>query len=1792
MKKSLLLRFAALVVFCYFIAADISAQKVNLELSAGRQALEQAGSFSALKNIREKASFKGRYYYVAQFATIPANGSSIQLHARLADKTWLVSSANAPEAGFAKALSITQTAVIAPELKVSSLLANGRSIHLPQSGGRFSLMLSFFPGISPADVKASLLQQGVVIEDSRLEKNNLLAISATLKQIEKLAALPFVAYIQPQAHDKILNEKTRFMSGAFGLNASVANGGYGLLGKGVVVGVGDDADPSFHPDLQDKIINRTPGIVNDHGAHVTGTIAGGGVLQPDRRGFAPMATIISQYFSGIWLNAEQYVKDFGMVLTNNSYGAQEGDCSYYGVYDLYSQVLDDEAASYPSLLHVFAAGNSGDDVCSPLPAHYGTILGSYQSAKNVITVGRTDYPQVASSSSSSGPVKDGRLKPEIMALGIVESCNGTDSYWGAYGTSMSAPGITGSLALLYERYRQLHSGSNPDGALMKPVLLNGARDLGIAGPDYRHGFGFVNLANSIRILNNSQFFSGSLAQNGSKDSVITVSGGNALLKVMLYWHDLPASPLAFKTLVNDLDLEVVQPNGTVVHPKILDPAHPTAAATEGADHVNNVEQVIIKTPVAGNYIIRVKGFDIGGSPSQKFYATFDAVPAELVLRTPVKGDNWSVSSPDEFGVVGVAVSWDDEGTGAGTYKLEYSLDSGSTWATITDNLRDTCRYYGWRPPANTATTGARVRISKNGKPFTSTSNIFSILNRPAYTVTNSCDGYLTVTWTAVEGADDYEVIMKKGPQMVSVAVVTPPNLKYVISGLNRDSIYYVAVRARKGGIAGRWVQSFANQANAGSCAGNISDGDLRLDSITAPVYGRDFTSITLGNNETVKVRIKNLDNTGIDAGTYNIKLSVDGGAFISQAGASAIAAQGLYTHSFTGVNLSAKINHTLVAVVQNTGATDNVSANDTFRINVKNIANDPVTLAVPFVQDFETAPVFSLAKTTYGLSGIEHWDYFNSDKFARARSFVNTGIARSGDKAITLDVSKSTPYIKNAANNLQGTFNLSNYSAADDIRLEFYFKQHGSAQVANAQNRVWVRGADTQKWIEAYNLSANQTEEPGIWKYSGSIELNDLLSNSIPAQQLSSSFQVRFGQYAEYGMGDNTTAAGYSFDDVKLYIATNDLQLVSIDTPATYSCGLSNAVPVKITVRNSTSHAVSNIPVSYRINGGALVNEIISASVPANGSIKYTFSSLANFSAGEVFNLEAFVHFTGDNVPQNDTSTVVVRNLPVISSFPYLEDFENGNGHFFTTGINSSWEWGKPISIKIDTAASGTKVWKTRLAGNYNDREYSQLNSPCYDISTLQNPTLSFSFAYSIEDCTPYGILCDQAWVEYSTDGINWLKLGATAQGTNWYDIINTNVWVRNNRTYWHNASISLPKGLPNVRLRFVFTSDEATNYEGVAIDDIHIYDLPAPLYSSPGSSNAITQNVSGSAPVNFTTNGKLIATILPNGNNLGSTEVKAYIYNGAVRNTGTQYYGNRNITIKPANKISGSATVRFYFTDKEANDLRLAASCPACSNPKDYTHIGVTQYTDADRSKEDSLLVNNNNGITRFIHGSDLRLVPFDSGYYAEFAVNSFSEFWLNDGRGIDIPLPGRWISVDALKQPNSVVKVTWGVVNETDISKYEVQVSTLNNGTNNFVSVGETAAKNASEANYEFLDQRPSKGGDYYYRIKQVDKNGNAFYSPIVHVHFSYNDFDVQLYPNPVKDNLLLNIESSGNSTMQMVIYNMAGQQLYTRSFTGINGTTQQQIATNKLGLAAGVYTIAVTDGKSWWYGKVVKE
>ncbi|MBI5857673.1 MAG: S8 family serine peptidase [Sphingobacteriales bacterium] len=1802
---------ACLLLFFSTAAQDNTQYKLYLK----------AGTFIPEKNITTEklekfnqaaARTEGRIFTIIQFERIPGEierkqmqQAGIELLDYIPNLAYTAIVSGSLDSMFLTQFKTRALIELPPSLKMEPSLAKGNypswSI---KSAGSVDVWISFPKIFSPEMVRKELLDKDFPVLSTTLQPYRIFSLRVSPGRLEELAALPIVEYVQAIPHqDQSLNYNSMFASRANQIKASLANGGRNLNGQGVVVGIGDDGDPQTHLDFTGRLINRVGERPRAHASHVTGTVGGAGIIQELYAGYAPKSTLLSQVFSNIYTYAPTYVQDFGMVITNNSYGAVVDDCDFNGLYDLSSRILDQQAFDLPELQHVFAAGNDGNKTCTPYPAGFRTVLGGYQSAKNVLTVGSTDYKSDWSSFSSKGPVRDGRLKPEIMSMGQFEASTWTNNIYSYNnGTSMAAPGVSGGLSLLIQRYRQLHGGANPKSGLMKALLCNGANDRGNAGPDFSYGFGQMNLLRSVAMIENTSYFSSSLSNGASNSHSISVPANTAQLKVLLYWQDPPAAVMASRTLVNDLDLQLTTPSASTVLPSLLDTlaANVNVTAGTGADHMNNIEQVIINNPATGNYSLKAIGTSVTQGSPQEYFLAYDIIPQSLVLTNPVGGEAFTPNGTYFFGAQvldTMYVQWDDYSVSNNeTYTLEFSSDGGNNWSTLSNNIPSSARLYKWAIP-NIPTDAGRIRLSKNNTAFTQTSFAFVITALPVISLSPvQCEGYISISWAAVPGATDYEAMILQGNQMVSVGTTT--GLTYTFNGLSKDSVYWVTMRARINGNPGRRANALSRQPNNGTCAGSISDNDLKIDAIISPASsGRKFTSSELSGNVPVTIRIKNLDDN-VSGGNINVSYSINGGAPVNDVITSPIAdipPGGSIDYTFgTNANLSATGTYNIIVTV--TKASDPVIANNTVTKVFRQLNNVPITNNdLPWKDNFDAMPVQSFTARQMGLTGNERYDFVNSSINGRIRSFINTGMSYSGSRALTLDMDKFV-----AAGNtdsLTGTFNLAAFNTAtDDIRIDFRYKNHG--QLSNAANRVWIRGSENDSWIQVYDLFTNQNNAEGTYKLSTSIELSDSLA--AHGQIFSSSSQVKWGQWGQYMAADNESAAGYSFDDIRIYRAINDIQMISIDTPTAVSCGLNSSVPVKVTVHNSSAAAINNIPVVLKVDGSVIATETIT-SIAANGYLQYTFTATANLAANINHTIETWTGLSSDSYHDNDTARITVNSLPIITSFPYLQNFEADNGSWYSGGRFSSWEYGLPISPKINRAASGTKVWKTRLAGYYNDLELSYLYSPCFNLSGLANPMLSFSFALNIEDCGNF--LCDAAWVEYSINGgATWSKLGSLGQGTNWYNknYSGNQLWSQQNYTRWHVATTALPAtNNSNLRLRFVFSSDNGVTKDGIAIDDVHIYNNANGIYDVVGNSPVVNQNTGGSGWTNFVdaASNKIIASVNSGGQNPGSTDVQAFITTPPVRNFNGQYYLNRNTTIKPANeKPSDSVSVRLYFLDRETDSMVFASGCTTCPPLATAYDLGVSQYSDSLNQFENGSLTDDTSGVWHFIPRTQIIMVPYLNGYYSEFKVKGFSEFWLNTGgAGRVHPLRNELLQFTAQKVATNNVLLQWTMASENNITRYDIEVAKGNDDLQNgrYTKIGQVNGNGNANVSvqYNFTDAEQGKTGTRYYRLKIIYTDGGYTYSGIRPVLFP-DGIIVQVYPNPTTGIFNIVYQMEQGQQIHLNVMDVTGR-LLKEVNTVADGFLQKQVFDfNSRIYPAGIYLFRISAGDVSQVFKVVKQ
>jgi hypothetical protein len=281
---------------------------------------------------------------------------------------------------------------------------------------------------------------------------------------------------------------------------------------------------------------------------------------------------------------------------------------------------------------------------------------------------------------------------------------------------------------------------------------------------------------------------------------------------------------------------------------------------------------------------------------------------------------------------------------------------------------------------------------------------------------------------------------------------------------------------------------------------------------------------------------------------------------------------------------------------------------------------------------------------------------------------------------------------------------------------------------------------------------------------------------------------------------------------------------------------------------------------------------------------------------------------------------------------------------------------------------------------------------------------------------------------------------------------------------------------------------------------------------------------------------------------------------------------------LKPTNQPTGlDVGVRFYFTDAEAKALMNATGCGACSTISDPYVAGVTQYSDPVVANEDGNLANDIGGFFQFKLPANVDIVPYDTGYYAEFYVNGFSEFWLNNGGvGANQPLPVHLLSFDATRQ-NTNAYLQWITENEINAAFYVVERSS--NGIN-YTVIGNVAAIGNS-GNYNFTDAHPSDGINYY-RLKIIDKNNAFVYSPVRKVNFVMVTKDILIYPNPVT-NSAITITATVNCNAAQ-LFDAAGKLVQQFILKGTNNVLYLK------GVTKGIYQLKIITEKSVSTNKII--
>ena len=236
-----------------------------------------------------------------------------------------------------------------------------------------------------------------------------------------------------------------------------------------------------------------------HGTAVLGTIAGS--LEDSLIGTAPEGTFwlyrtedaYSEYLieEDYWIAAAEHADSIGIDMINTSLGYSQFDDSTMnhsteelnGITARISQAT--QWAAERGILCVTSAGNSGN-----APWHYITAPAD---ADGILAVGAVNNEGTHASFSGYGPTSDGRIKPDVMALGVQAAYPYADStIRNGNGTSFSSPILCGAAACLWQAFPEATAQE------VRLAIINSSHLA--ASPNDSMGFGIPDLRIAYKIL--------------------------------------------------------------------------------------------------------------------------------------------------------------------------------------------------------------------------------------------------------------------------------------------------------------------------------------------------------------------------------------------------------------------------------------------------------------------------------------------------------------------------------------------------------------------------------------------------------------------------------------------------------------------------------------------------------------------------------------------------------------------------------------------------------------------------------------------------------------------------------------------------------------------------------------------------------------------------------------------------------------------------------------------------------------------------------------------------------------------------------------------------------------------------------------------------------------------------------------------------------------------------------------------------------------------------------------------
>lgn len=599
----------------------------------------------------------------------------------------------------------------------------------------------------------------------------------------------------------------------------------------------------------------------------------------------------------------------------------------------------------------------------------------------------------------------------------------------------------------------------------------------------------------------------------------------------------------------------------------------------------------------------------------------------------------------------------------------------------------------------------------------------------------------------------------------------------------------------------------------------------------------------------------------------------------------------------------------------------------------------------------------------------------------------------------------------------------------------------------------------------------------------------------------------------------NTANRGAGLSGINVTLGTATLNITNSTISGNTSLG--NAAGMNLTqttaaIKNCTISGNTSVSNGGGVNVGSLgIANLINCTITNNRTTSGIGGGIRGSSSNTIALLNTLVvgNFTGAGTAADDVNWTFGSN----KSTSYSVIGANSNGAFNSYNQSQEGTPGTPVVVNLGSLANNGGVTQTH-------RLLTSVPELAKDKGSAPVPAL-------LEDQRSANRVVDDALVANAAGG-DGSDIGA-------YEMDNF-VWTGASSSVFNNiVNGNWADGVAPSASSTVYVLEGAVTNEPSVSTNATVSNLIVDLGRTVGVNIAQTLTVSGT---------------LTN--------------NGTIRGTGTITTNFVNTgTVAP-----GFSAGRLFVTGNYVNaagsivDIELGE---AVTPGTDYDQLTITGNAFLGNTLNVSLI----NGFTPSL-GDQFVIMTFAVGVgtfsttsLPSVAPNSWSVLYNPTNVTLEVVnvLPLKLLNFSGRLINSKDVQLNWQTTEESNLDKYEIQVS---NDGNSWSKIGELKAFNKSTANnYSYL--HTPTGLIAYYRLKMIDMDDKYTYSNIIAVRLS-DKSSLQVFPNPAKD--ILFVQASGKNEQATVqVIDGSGKKMQEKKVM-LNGQTSLSIDIK--GLPAGIF------------------